>query len=223
MLRRYPVASSTREPPLSTASATARSHRVVEPKVIYPGTPVALLSTCNPDGTPNLAPMSSFWALGWSAMLGLGLGGQTCANLRRTGECVINLVDAPLWEAVERLAPLTGRNPPPPHVLAYDGRYVADKFAAAGLTPVPSDVVAPPRVGECSLQLEARVLSLEPLRGESDCAAVEARVLRVHAAAAIVTANGRHIDPARWQPLLYNFRRYFGLGPELGRSFREGR
>ncbi|MFI8933382.1 flavin reductase family protein, partial [Streptomyces sp. NPDC053474] len=29
-----------------------------------------------------------------------------------------------------------------------------------------------------------------------------------------------HIDPAAWSPLIYNFRHYFGLGPELGHSHR---
>jgi hypothetical protein len=29
-----------------------------------------------------------------------------------------------------------------------------------------------------------------------------------------------HVDPAAWNPLIYNFRHYFGLGHELGHSFR---
>lgn len=52
-------------------------HRTIEPTILYFGTPVALISTLNPDGTPNLAPMSSAWWLGWSCMLGLGQMGQT--------------------------------------------------------------------------------------------------------------------------------------------------
>jgi len=47
-------------------------HRTIEPTILYFGTPVALISTLNPDGSPNLAPMSSAWWLGWSCMLGLG-------------------------------------------------------------------------------------------------------------------------------------------------------
>jgi flavin reductase (DIM6/NTAB) family NADH-FMN oxidoreductase RutF len=30
-----------------------------EPRILYVGTPVMLISTCNEDGSPNLAPMSS--------------------------------------------------------------------------------------------------------------------------------------------------------------------
>jgi flavin reductase (DIM6/NTAB) family NADH-FMN oxidoreductase RutF len=199
------------------------SYRAIEPRIIYPGTPVALIASTNPDGSANLAPMSSFWALGWTALLGLGRGGQTCGNLERTGECVINLPGPRLWQAVERLAPLSGKDPPPPHVLAYGGRFERDKFAAARLEPIASEIVRPPRVRDCDLQLEGRVVAIRPLEHEPDAAAVEVRVLRIHAAPDILKPDGRQVDPARWHPLLYNFRCYHGLGPELGRSFREGR
>ena len=68
-----------------------RMHKTIEPTILYFGTPVVLISTVNPDGSPNLAPMSSAWWLGWSCMLGLGQMGQTSDNLMRTRECVINL------------------------------------------------------------------------------------------------------------------------------------
>jgi hypothetical protein len=29
-----------------------------------------------------------------------------------------------------------------------------------------------------------------------------------------------HVNPEKWQPLIYNFRHYFGLGIELGKTFR---
>jgi hypothetical protein len=43
----------------------------IQPKILYFGTPVALVSSMNRDGSPNLAPISSFWALGWTITLGL--------------------------------------------------------------------------------------------------------------------------------------------------------
>ncbi|HEY9427871.1 MAG TPA: flavin reductase [Gemmatimonadaceae bacterium] len=61
----------------------------LSPRILYMGTPVVLVSTMNEEGTPNLAPMSSAWALGWTMMLGLGRTGQTLANLERSGECVL--------------------------------------------------------------------------------------------------------------------------------------
>src|SRR6266571_9132016 len=61
-----------------------RVHKTIEPTILYFGTPVALISSLNPDGSPNLGPMSSAWWLGWSCMLGLGQMGQTSDNLIRT-------------------------------------------------------------------------------------------------------------------------------------------
>jgi hypothetical protein len=49
---------------------------------------------------------------------------------------------------------------------------------------------------------------------------VEAKVLRVHADPRIVVPGTSHVDPALWSPLIYNFRHYFGLGDQLGESFR---
>jgi flavin reductase (DIM6/NTAB) family NADH-FMN oxidoreductase RutF len=62
------------------------AHLVVEPSILYFGTPVALIGSLNEDDTPNLAPMSSAWALGYSVVLGLGDGGQTIRNLQRRPE-----------------------------------------------------------------------------------------------------------------------------------------
>lgn len=36
-------------------------HLTISPSVLYFGTPVVLIVTRNPDGTPNVAPMSSAW------------------------------------------------------------------------------------------------------------------------------------------------------------------
>jgi flavin reductase (DIM6/NTAB) family NADH-FMN oxidoreductase RutF len=43
----------------------------INPKILYCGTPVALVSSINHENTHNLAPISSFWALGWTMVLGL--------------------------------------------------------------------------------------------------------------------------------------------------------
>ena len=45
-----------------------RTHVVTDPAILYFGTPVVLLSTVNPDGSPNLAPISSVFWLGHQAM-----------------------------------------------------------------------------------------------------------------------------------------------------------
>jgi len=45
------------------------------------------------------------------------------------------------------------------------------------------------------------------------------RVLRVHMHKNLVL-GGQYVDPEKWKPLIYNFRHYFGLGAELGKTFR---
>jgi hypothetical protein len=49
---------------------------------------------------------------------------------------------------------------------------------------------------------------------------VEAHILAVHANPRIVVPGTHHIDPTAWNPLIYNFRHYFGLGDQHGHSFR---
>lgn len=172
----------------------------------------------NEDRSVNLAPMSSVWALGYSLMLGLGSGGQTAANLERSGECTVNFPDPTLWRAVERLAPLTGRYPVPEHKKG-SFRFAREKFEAAGLSKAPSGTVAPPRVAECKLQLEARRINSTILRS-GDALAVEVEVTRVHADRDIVVDGTSHIDVSSWRPLLYVFRHYFGANEHLGKTFR---
>lgn len=200
-----------------TTDATTR-HISIEPSILYFGTPVVLLSTENEDGSANLAPMSSAWALGRTVVLGLGRDGQTAHNLAARPDVVINLPEPAQWPEVERLAPLTGRDPVPASKHA-GCRFEPDKFGAAGLRPEPSHTVRPPRVAGCPLQLEARTARLR-LDVSDAFVIVEAVVQKVHADPRIVVPGTDHVDPAAWSPLIYNFRHYFGLGPELGHSYR---
>jgi len=207
------IATPTRRP-----ARTPADHLTITPSILYFGTPVVLLSTENADGSANLAPMSSAWALGQVIVAGVGIEGQTARNLRERPELVINLPEPAQWPLVERLAPLTGRHPVPESKRG-TFRFEPDKFSAAGLCPEPSELVRPPRVAGCPLQLEARAARVQPDAGEHFLI-VEARVLRVHADPRIVVPGTQHVDPARWSPLIYNFRHYFGLGTELGHTFR---
>jgi len=198
----------------------------IEPGILYYGTPVALITTLNADGTPNISPMSSSFALGDRVVLGMAETGQGLNNLRRTGECVINLPSQALWPAVEKLAPTTGNPLVPEYKRSLGYRHVPDKFGCAGLTPLPSQCVRPPRIAECPLQLEARLVIAHQARTEDarepspDFCILETRVVRTHAHRDIVIEGTQHIDTARWRPLLYVFRHYFGTGPCLGRTFK---
>lgn len=191
------------------------THTAVEPNILYFGTPVVLLSSENEDGTPNLAPMSSAFWLGWRAVLGLGVRAKTAQNLLRTRECVLNLPSDALAAAVDRLALTTGSDPVPERKAQRGYRHVGDKFGRAGLTAVPSETVAPPRVGECPVAMEAVLERHHPI-GDGGTVAFEVRVQRVWVHEEIrLPGTDDHIDPDAWRPLIMSFQKLYGLGPQV--------
>ncbi len=188
-------------------------HVVPGLKVLYFGTPVVLISTRNPDGSANLAPMSSAWWLGQGAMLGMGDRSQTAANLRSDGECVLNLPSSALAAAVDRIALTTGRVPVSEGKRAQGYRHVADKFALGGFTRQPSELVGPPRVAECPIQLECRVTGTHPFGGPAGGATgFEVRVLRTYVDEGLLIPGTGYVDPLRWDPLIMKFTEFFGGG-----------
>ncbi|MEO3796590.1 flavin reductase family protein [Nonomuraea sp. B10E15] len=198
---------------MSTVTGT---HTLIEPNILYFGTPVVLISSMNEDGTPNLAPMSSAFWLGWRAVLGLAVRSKTSQNLLRTGECVLNLPSDALAPAVDRLALTTGSDPVPERKQVRGYRHVADKFGRAGLSAVPSETVAPPRVGECPVAMEAVVERHHPVGDEGGILAFEVRVQRVWVHDGIrMAGTDDHIDPDAWRPLIMSFQKLYGLGPQV--------
>jgi len=192
-------------------------HRTIEPTILYFGTPVALISTLNEDGTPNIAPMSSAWWLGWSCMLGLGAMGKTSDNLIRTRECVINLPSHELVKYVDRLALTTGKAPVPEKKLSWGYLYEPDKFGRAGLAPMPSVAVKPPRIAECPVQMEGIVHQWGPFGKNVSANAFEVHILKLHVEESLLDESGPkpHIDPEKWRPLIMSFCRFFGMGEEV--------
>ena len=189
-------------------------HQVVPLKVHYYGTPVVLVSSTNPDGTTNLAPMSSAWWLGQTAMLGLARSSRTTQNLVRTGEAVLNLAPSSLVAHVDRLALLTGNPEQSPHKRTTGYRYEPRKFEAAGLTPQPSELVAPDRVLECPIQLECRVVDHHEIDAGS-ALAIQVSVVRAHVTDAVRLYGTTYVDPQAWDPLIMKFCDFFGGGQPL--------
>jgi len=192
-------------------------HKTIEPTILYFGTPVALISTLNTDGSANLAPMSSAWWLGWSCMLGLGQMGQTSDNLIRTRECVINLPSEDQVTQVDRLALTTGKNPVPEKKRQWGYRYEANKFDVAGFTPMESESVTPPRVRECPVQMEGIVHDFRPFGKNVSASAFEVHIVKLHVDESLLVGGDSrpYIDPVRWRPLIMSFCRFFGLDGEV--------
>jgi flavin reductase (DIM6/NTAB) family NADH-FMN oxidoreductase RutF len=199
----------------------AATHVLIDPSILYFGTPVVLISSVSSTGAVNLMPMSSAFWVGQTGVLGIGTRSQTCQNLLQSGECVLNLPSASLVTQVDRLALTTGRDPVPDGKARVGYQYVADKFAHAGLTPVKSDVVIPPRVAECPVNLEARVVDSYPLEKDDpveagSTIAFEVAIARVHIHPAIrLHGTANRIDPDTWRPLIMSFQQFYGLGPRV--------
>lgn len=196
-----------------------QNSKIIEPKILYYGTPVVLLTTLNEDGSTNITPISSSWALGDCIVLGIGNSGKAFDNLKQTPECVINIPNKDLWENVEKLAPYTGKEDVPDYKRALGFTFQKEKYIVGRLTPLPSEKVKPDRIVECPIQIEAIVKNLTVPKYSPYFAIVESKSLLVHAHENILI-DDNHIDPNKWNPLIYNFRHYFGLGQELGKTFR---
>jgi flavin reductase (DIM6/NTAB) family NADH-FMN oxidoreductase RutF len=196
---------------------TSVRHRTIDPSILYLGTPVVLISTRNADGTTNLAPISSAWWLGKTGVIGMGTRSHTVENLRRERECVLSVPSVDLVTEVNRLALTTGSDPMPEYKDVMGFEHVRNKFARAGLTEIDSQVVSPPRVAECPIQMEGTVTSITEVGDPHDhTAAIEVRIVRTHVHESILAPGHRHhIDPNKWRPLIMNFLEFYGLGSQV--------
>lgn len=190
-------------------------HQQIQPQMFYFGFPVILLTTIDPNGKTNITPISSSWCLGKNVVIGLGTQGKAFENLQTCGEAVLNLPSAQMWQTVEKIAPFTAKDPIPDF---QQGIYqqCEDKFTLADLTAEPCVQVKPHRILECPMSAECRVQQINEREGY---AIVELALLTVHVETELILAENK-IDPEKWQPLIYNFRHYHGLGESLGKNFR---
>lgn len=196
-------------------------HHVINPAILYFGTPVVLVSSVNEDGSPNLAPMSSAWWLGSRCLLGFGARSKTPQNILRSGECVLNLPSAAQAGMVDRLALTTASDPVPEFKVSRGYRHEPDKFGRSGFTAAPSEMVQPPRALECPVHLEATLKHGHPIASESEdwrgrLIALEVHIERVHVDESIrLEGHEDRIDPDKWRPLIMSFQQFYGLGPRL--------
>jgi flavin reductase (DIM6/NTAB) family NADH-FMN oxidoreductase RutF len=157
-------------------------------------------------------------------MLGMGTNSQAVKNLTERPEVVLNLVDPDMVAALDRIALLTGSEEMSDAKRARGYRYEPDKFAAAGLTREPSDLVDVDAVGESPINLEGRIVNIHDIGGpDSHLCALEMKVERVHVREDLLMSNDRYIDPLRWDPLIMKFTEYFAGGaPAYASSLARG-
>ena len=153
--------------------------------------PIAFVSTVNAKGRPNLAAFSFFTVVSanppvvcFSPMVrGSGTRKDTVNNIEATREFVVNIVSEDFAAGMNQTAPEF-----PPEV---------NEFEVSGLTPVASDLVKPPRVGESRIQMECKLLQVihvsdKPLGGSL----VLGEVVRFHLAEELGIQNSK-IDPGK--------------------------
>ena len=115
--------------------------------------PIAWISTAGPNSVANAAPFSCFTFLSTRPpQVGFCIEQRgdskkdTLINLERTGDFVVNVVTESLAEPMNRTA-----DDYPPDV---------SEILEVGLTPVPGEQVRSPRIAECPISLECRVLDV---------------------------------------------------------------
>ena len=138
--------------------------------------PIAWVVSQDGHGRLNAAPFSFFNALvGDPPVVAVGIGGRrpedkpgtwkdTGANIRATGEFVVNLV------GFENRAAM--------NVTAIEFPHSIDELKQAGLTTVASNKVLPPRIAESPVALECERLAIVEI--SVDRSIVLGRVLAIH-------------------------------------------
>ena len=184
------------------------------PSMFYYGFPVVLLTTTDKDGNADVTPISSTFTLGANAVIALVKLNKAYHNVMEVPEVVFNLPTAAMWEKVEAIAPYTAQNPVPPQKMG-KYTYTDDKFSIGGFTQLPSEKVRPPRIAECPIQAEAKVKNVND---RDAYVLVELEFVQVHAEDHLVM-EGNKINPLEWEPLIYNFKHYYGLGEHKGLNF----
>lgn len=163
-------------------------------KALVAPRPIGWISTLDGAGRANLAPYSFFNAVAdappmvmyasTGRKIGLDAGKDTVANIRQTGEFVVNIVALALKDAMN----------------ASSGNYPAeeDEFGRAGLGKAACRLVAPPRVAEAPASLECKLWRLIALPGAENFL-VLGEVVGIHIDEAVIVDG--EVDVTRYQPL----------------------
>lgn len=173
-------------------------------------TPVWLVGTYDSEGKPNLATVA------W--------GGVCCSD---PASVAVSLRKARhSYDAILQRKAFTINVPSEAFVCAADYAGIAsgrdaDKFGAAGLTPVRSDLVDAPYVSEFPLVIECRLLQTVEIGVHTQFIG---QIVDVKADTDVLDVNGLP-DPAKVLPLVYSptNRTYYGLGAVVGKGFDIGK
>jgi len=153
--------------------------------------PIALVTTRNPDGSNNAAPMSFFNVMSSDpALLVLGIASKpdqekdTATNIRRNGTCAIHMVDMDLADTM-LIAGLSVPNG-------------VDELSLAGVETSECEVIDAPRIAGAACVFECRV---ERILDWPNRVLVILEVVRMHVRPDCLDDEGRYVNPEVYQPI----------------------
>ena len=114
-------------------------------------------------------------------------------------EVVANIPSAAIVKQTDFCGIVSGRN--------------LDKFAQTGLSPEPANLVKPPLISECPVNLECIIKNRVNLGSHY---LFLAEIIQVHVNADILTESGR-INFTQASPIVYNQGEYWNLKEQIGR------
>lgn len=154
--------------------------------------PIALVTTCNEDGSHNAAPISFFNVISHEPpllVLGIqprkdGRDKDTLVNIRRDGTFTVNMVDMALSKAMA--------------VCAMTVAPGVDELALSGLTALPGHAVRAPTIAQSPCAFECRT---ERLIDWPERCLVIGQVVHMRVHDACLDASGRYVNPETYQPI----------------------
>ena len=171
---------------LSTAALHGYMLGAVTPR------PIAFASTIDVDGNVNLSPFSFFNVFSANPPIMIfsparrgrdNTTKHTYENVLQVKEVVINIVNYDIVQQMSLSSTEYGKG--------------VNEFEKAGLTPLASQTIKPPRVAESPVQFECRVNEVISLGTEGGAGnLVICEVLKMHINEAILDADGK-IDPVK--------------------------
>ncbi len=154
--------------------------------------PIALASTLDRDGNPNLSPFSFFNVFSANPPILIFSPARrvrnntikhTLQNAEETYEVVVNIVN---YAMVQQMSLSSTEYP--------EG---INEFIKSGLTMLPSEEVKPYRVAESPVQFECKVIRIEALGGEGGAGnLIICEVVKVHVSEDVLSDEGS-IDPLK--------------------------
>lgn len=161
--------------------------------------PIGWITSLSADGTVNLAPYSFFNAVAYrppTVMFSAGRGAvdddrlkDSQRNIEETGEFVHNVTT---WDTREAMNATSASLPKE-----------VDELAEAGLTPLPSRLVRPPRVKEAPIHFECKLIQVVALpfeQPEDAYTVLFGEVIGIHIDDDLIGADGL-IDVAKLCPI----------------------